>query len=108
MSVCNIIRHKGRWTELRCDYNAAFIENLKELIPFIARTYDPATKVWTFIDVYTHEVVSLAKKHYKKCSLLEFKGSQVITTRLHTGAVEKQNSLFERGDYDSEAGKKNS
>ncbi len=97
MKVCTITKQRNKWTQVNCDYNLHFIEALKAMIPHVARQYDPITRVWSFPDTYTHEVAELAKKHFKKCSLVEVGDSTVTTTRLHTGAVERQESLFSKG-----------
>ncbi len=97
MKVCTITRQDGKWTEVKCNYNLYFIEALKALIPHIARQYDPIAKVWSFPGAYTHEVVELARKHFNRCSLVEIGDTTITTTRLHTGAVVRQDSLFVKG-----------
>jgi len=94
MSVCNVVRQSGKRTEVRFDYNMQFVERLKALIPHTNRSYNPKTKVWAIEDAYTSEVVEVAKKYFKKCSLVEVKGDRIITTRLHSGMVEEQEALF--------------
>jgi hypothetical protein len=45
------LTREGR-AELRFPYDAAFIEQLKAVVPAHARTYDPTVKSWTVMPAY--------------------------------------------------------
>jgi hypothetical protein len=52
--------------ELPPKYWKPFIDEMKDLIPWADRDYDPKTQVWTISDTYYQTVIGLRKKHFEK------------------------------------------
>lgn len=54
----------GSWSFTPPDFNRAFIDTLKAIVPFDDRSYDQANQLWSVASEYGDEIAELIEEYF--------------------------------------------